>query len=95
MRKTIRCKDTRKVLGANKYQNGYYEGNGYLVTWAVGHLVTLCYPEDYDEDLKKWSFDTLPIIPKQFKTKVMDHVKDQYYIVEKLIQRDDIEYIVN
>lgn len=89
------AKDIAKVLGANKYQNGYYEGNGYLVTWAVGHLVTLCYPEDYDEDLKKWSFDTLPIIPKQFKTKVMDHVKDQYHIVEKLIQRDDIEYIVN
>ena len=48
------AKDISKVLGANKYQNGYYEGNGYLVTWAVGHLVTLCYPEDYDEDLKKW-----------------------------------------
>lgn len=89
------AKDIAKVLGANKYQNGYYEGNGYLVTWAVGHLVTLCYPEDYDEDLKKWSFDTLPIIPKEFKTKIIDHVKDQYYIVEKLIQRDDIEYIVN
>lgn len=89
------ARDIARVLGANKSQNGYFEGNGYLVTWAVGHLVTLYYPEEYDEELKKWSFDTLPIIPTTFKTKVIDQVKDQYYIVEKLIHRDDIEYIVN
>lgn len=89
------AKDIAKVLGARNYRKGYYEGNGYLVTWAVGHLIGLYYPEDYSEDYKKWDMDLLPILPQPFRYKVMPGTKDQFYVIKNLIQRNDIEYIVN
>lgn len=89
------AKDIAKAIGATHTKHGYLEGNGYIVTWAIGHLIELYYPEDYDQDLKKWSFETLPIIPEQFRRKVIKNVESQFMIVKKLMQRDDIEYIVN
>ena len=66
------AKDIAAFLGASKRQQGYYEGNGYQVTWAFGHLIALKDPEEYDPLLKKWSLNTLPIIPSQFELKVVD-----------------------
>lgn len=89
------AKDIAKALGANISRNGYYEGNGYIVTWAVGHLIGLCYPEEYDERYKKWDLDALPILPETFKTKILPNTKSQFYIVKNLIKRNDIDFIIN
>ncbi|MBQ2369398.1 MAG: DNA topoisomerase III, partial [Peptococcaceae bacterium] len=60
------ARDIANVLGAKQKKNGYLEGNGYQVTWCIGHLVQLADPESYDERLKRWSMDTLPIMPEVF-----------------------------
>ena len=61
--------------------DGYLEAEEHIVTWCVGHLVTMCYPEAYDENLKRWRFDTLPFIPQQFKYEVIPAVQKQFNIV--------------
>src|SRR4051794_17230072 len=63
------AREIAAVLGADARRDGYYEGRGYQVTWALGHLVMLKEPEDYDPALKKWSLDTLPIVPERFGLK--------------------------
>lgn len=73
--------------------DGYLEGNSIVVTWCVGHLVTMSYPEAYDPALKKWSMSTLPFIPTEFKYEVISSVKKQYDIVSKLLNRDDVTRI--
>ena len=73
--------------------DGYLEGNSIVVTWCVGHLVTMSYPEAYDPALKKWSMSTLPFIPTEFKYEVISGVKKQYDIVSKLLNRDDVTRI--
>ena len=73
--------------------NGYLESDNYIVTWCVGHLVTMSYPEAYDPKYKKWSLDTLPFIPEEFRYEVIDSVKKQYGIVSGLLKRDDVERI--
>ena len=73
--------------------DGYLEGNSIVVTWCVGHLVTMSYPEAYDPALKKWSMSTLPFIPTDFKYEVIPGVKKQYDIVSKLLNRDDVTRI--
>ena len=60
-----------KIIGANSRKNGYYEGNGYQVTWTFGHLCTLNEPGDYDEGYRKWNLYALPIQPKKFQIKVI------------------------
>ncbi len=72
------------VLGAKKKKNGYIEGNGWIVTWSFGHLCTLCYPESYGEEYKKWTLDTLPFIPAKYKYMVIQNVKEQFDIVKKI-----------
>lgn len=76
-----------------KSYDGYQEGNSIIVTWCVGHLVTMSYPEAYDQKYKKWSFDTLPFIPDKFKYEVIPGVKKQYDIVARLLNREDVERI--
>lgn len=66
-----------KVIGATTRRDGYIEGNGYIVSWCVGHLVSLANAEDYDEKYKTWSIENLPIIPTKFKYKVADGKKKQ------------------
>lgn len=87
----------REFAKALKYNlanhDGYLESNEAIVTWCVGHLVTMSYPEAYDEGLKKWSLTTLPFIPEQFKYEVIDSVKKQFQIVSKLLNRDDVTTI--
>ncbi|MDY6228807.1 MAG: DNA topoisomerase 3 [Clostridium sp.] len=86
--------DISKVIGANEKRNGYYEGNNYLVTWCVGHLVENAMPEDYNPDYKKWSLDNLPIIPGEWKTKVSNKTKDQFKVIKELVNREDVEELI-
>jgi len=76
-----------------KKGDGYMESGGCVVTWCVGHLVTMSYPEEYDAALKKWSFDTIPFLPENFKYEVIDGVKKQFNIVKALLNRQDVERI--
>ena len=73
--------------------DGYMESENYVVTWCVGHLVSMSYPEEYDPALKKWSLATLPFIPEKYKYNVIDSVKKQFNIVKKQLTRDDVETI--
>lgn len=79
-------------LGVRR-QDGYLESEEAIVTWCVGHLVTMSYPEAYDEKYKKWSLDTLPFLPKEWKYEVIDGVKKQYQIVSGLLNRQDVDCI--
>ncbi|MCR5837980.1 MAG: type IA DNA topoisomerase, partial [Lachnospiraceae bacterium] len=83
-----------KALKLNTTRNdGYLESNNTIITWCVGHLVTMSYPEVYDEKYKKWRLDTLPFIPKDWKYEVIASAKKQYKIVEGLLNRDDVDTI--
>ena len=83
-----------KVLKINGRKfDGYIESDKAVVTWCVGHLVTMSYPEKYDEKLKKWSLDTLPFLPKKYKYEVIDGVKKQFNIVKSQLIREDIDRI--
>lgn len=83
-----------KVLKLNtERKNGYLEGNDWIITWCVGHLVTMSYPEKYDEKLKFWNLNTLPFIPEEFKYEVIPNVEKQYNIVKSLLTRDDVSEI--
>ncbi|MGN0361877.1 MAG: DNA topoisomerase [Bilifractor sp.] len=73
--------------------DGYLESENSVVTWCVGHLVTMSYPEKYDEKYRKWSFDTLPFLPKTFKYEVIGSVSKQFKIVSTLLNREDVETI--
>ncbi len=73
--------------------DGYMESDNSVVTWCVGHLVTMSYPDKYDEKYKKWSFDTLPFLPAQFKYEVISSVQKQFQIVNELLNREDVETI--
>ena len=75
-------------------RDGYIENNNYIITWCVGHLITMSYPEVYDETLKKWSLSTLPFLPKEYKYEVIGNVKKQYEIVKSLLNRPDVEEIL-
>lgn len=80
-----------KVNGARR--DGYLESDAYVVTWCVGHLVTMSYPESYDIALKKWSMNTLPFLPQNWKYEVIDSVKKQFQIVSGLLNRSDVDTI--
>ena len=85
-----------KALKLNiQRKNGYIEAGEWLITWCVGHLVTMSYPEVYDEKLKFWRLDTLPFIPNEWKYEIIPAVENQYNIVKQLLQRQDIEEIYN
>lgn len=74
-------------------KDGYKEGPNSIVTWCVGHLVSMSYPESYDPALKKWSFDTIPFIPTEYKYEVIGSVTKQFKIVSGLLNRDDVDTI--
>ena len=76
-------------------KNGYLESDNWIITWCVGHLVTMSYPEKYDEKLKFWRLDTLPFIPEEWKYEIIPQVKNQFDIVKSLLQREDVEEIYN
>ena len=76
-------------------KNGYLESEKWIITWCVGHLVTMSYPDKYDEKLKFWRLDTLPFIPEEWKYEIIPQVANQFNIVKTLMQREDIEEIYN
>ena len=84
-----------KALKLNtKRRDGYLESDEAVITWCVGHLVTMSYPEEYDPALKKWSLQTLPFIPDEFKYEVIPAVsKQQFRIVSSLLNREDVDTI--
>ena len=83
-----------KVLKINTTRkNGYIEGGEWIVTWCVGHLVTMSYPEKYDEKLKFWNLTTLPFIPEEFKYEVIPAVQNQFDTVKSLLTREDVKEI--
>ena len=83
-----------KVLGANKREDGYLEGNGYVVSWCVGHLVELAQPEAYDAKYSKWTYADLPIFPADWRYEVSTGTKKQFGILKKLMARDDVASLV-
>ena len=83
-----------KVIGADQRGDGYMEGNGYLVSWCVGHLVELSQPEAYDEKYAKWRYDDLPILPEHWQYQVSASTKKQFGILKKLMQRKDVESLI-
>ena len=88
------ARDLASVLGNFQKQDGYLENNEYVVTWAIGHLVELAEPEDYDVKLKKWEPNTLPILPDSFKLKANPKTIKQFKIVKQLVNRADIDQLV-
>ena len=83
-----------KVLKINgQRKDGYLESENWIVTWCVGHLVTMSYPEVYDEKLKFWRLDTLPFMPKEYKYEVISNVQKQYNIIKNLLSREDVDSV--
>jgi DNA topoisomerase-3 len=88
------AKEFANALKLNmRSKDGYLEGDTAIVTWCVGHLVTMSYPEAYDEKYRRWSFDTIPFIPQEFKYQVIENSKKQYTIVSTLLNREDVTTI--
>ena len=88
------ARDIARVLHCNKKTNGTIEGNQYIVTWALGHLVTLADPEGYDKKYKEWKMEHLPMMPKPFKLEVIKQTGKQYSTVKSQIHRNDVSEII-
>ena len=84
-----------KVIGAKNKKDGYYEGNGYKVSWCVGHLIQMANPDAYDEKYAKWKIDDLPIIPKEYKYEVAKATKKQFAVLKKLMNDKEIDTVIN
>ena len=87
-------RDIARVLGCKNEKNGYIEGSKYIVTWALGHLVTLADPETYDKKYKSWEMNDLPILPKELKTVVIKKTSKQFNTVKAQLNRNDVEEVV-
>lgn len=87
-------RDIARVLKCNKKGNGYLEGDKYIVTWALGHLVTLADPEEYNKSYKSWRIEDLPILPSHMKLVVIKQTQKQFYIVKEQMNRKDVSQIV-
>lgn len=84
-----------EVIGASKKEEGYLEGKGCIVSWCFGHLAEYVSPDSYDERFTRWLYEDLPIIPEEWKLAVSKDKKEQFYILKKLLNRPDIEFVVN
>ena len=83
------------VIGAKNKKDGYYEGNGYKVSWCVGHLIQMANPDAYDEKYAKWKIDDLPIISKEYKYEVAKATKKQFAVLKKLMNDKAIDTVIN
>lgn len=83
-----------KVIGADKKEDGYLEGNGYIVSWCVGHLIELAPPEAYDEKYEKWRYSDLPILPSEWNYQIAEATRKQFLILKNLIEREDVTGLV-
>lgn len=82
-----------RILKVSGRQNGYLENESYVITWCVGHLVEMVYPEEYDSKYKKWRLEDLPFLPREYKYGVIKSVSGQYDVVHKMLQREDIDTV--
>lgn len=82
-----------KILGVNKRNDGYMENDNYVITWCVGHLVCLAYPEKYDDKYKKWNIDDIPFLPDKYIYEVIPTVKKQYDIIKKFLNSKEIDIV--
>ena len=87
-------RDIARVLSCNKKGNGFFEGNNYIVTWALGHLVTLADPEEYNKSYKTWNLEDLPILPNEMKLVVIKQSSKQFYTVKEQMLRKDVNEII-
>ncbi len=87
------AQDFAKVFRVAGRNNGYIENGEYVITWCVGHLVEMVYPEDYDIKYKKWKLEDLPFLPQEYKYDVIQNVKQQYDVVHNMLQREDIDTV--
>ena len=83
------------VIGAQKREDGYLEGTDVIVSWCLGHLAEYEAPDSYDEKFSKWNYEDLPIIPDIWKLAVSKDKREQFYVLKNLLNRPDIEYVVN
>ena len=92
---SVRIEIAKFITVNTTRKNGYLESQDWIITWCVGHLVTMSYPEKYDEKLKYWRLDTLPFIPQEWKYEIIPAVANQFNIVKELLNREDVEVIYN
>ena len=83
-----------QVIGADKRREGYLEGNGFLVSWCLGHLVESAPPSDYDEDYRKWRISDLPIVPQEWKYVVLEDSRKQFEVLKGLMARPDVGSLI-
>jgi len=88
------AKEFARILKCTKAGKGYFEGNQYIVTWALGHLVTLAEPAEYDQKYKEWRLEHLPMLPEQMKLKVMGKTSHQFRVVTQLMKRNDVNLLI-
>lgn len=82
-----------RILGVSGRNDGYIENDAYVITWCVGHLVEMVYPEEYDEKYKKWRLEDLPFLPRDYKYNVIPNVSRQYDVVHRMLHREDIDTV--
>lgn len=83
-----------EALGIAEKKNGYMEGNGFIISWCVGHLVELAEPASYGETYQKWTYESLPILPKKWNYEVKQDTKKQFDILVSLMNRNDVDSLV-
>ena len=88
------AREIAKVIGARQGQNGYIEGPGHIVTWALGHLVTLAEPEAYGAKYRTWSLESLPMLPNKMELVVIQKTAKQYQVIRSLMSRPDVSELV-
>lgn len=88
------AREIARVLGCNRRESGFIEGENYIVTWALGHLIELAPPGDYNPRWRKWTLTSLPMLPDQLTLKVMDSTKEQFATIESLLQRTDVSDLI-
>lgn len=89
------AKSIASALGVTSRADGYFEGNGYLISWCIGHLIGLVDAAQYDDRYKKWRYDDLPILPEPFRYEVSTEKAEQFHVLKKLMERDDVTELVN
>ncbi|MBQ8913835.1 MAG: DNA topoisomerase 3 [Lachnospiraceae bacterium] len=88
------AKSIADVIGATNRKDGYFEGNGFIVSWCVGHLIEPAFPQEYNAIYEKWEYDSLPIIPDKWKYHIKEETKEQYEVLRNLMHSDDIDSVV-
>ena len=83
-----------RVIGADERKDGYMEGNGYIVSWCIGHLVELAQPDAYSDGWKKWNYESLPMIPEEWQTEVKSDTAAQYKVLKSLMSDARVDSVV-